>query len=338
MTPRTGLPADRERPVPQPAAGRPVFYLGTHMVHWLRLPEFADIPLCVSRNRLVRYKTLPRAVGRWVMDSGGFTMLQRHGRWTMSPAEYVAEVRRIVDGVGRMPDWVAPQDNMCEPHVIYGRRDVPHTSPRWFHGTRALRGLAPGDPEHDLATAVRIHQRMTVANFSQLRELAPDIPWMPVLQGASLSSYRECADLYEAVGVDLARAPIVGLGSVCRRQATGEIGAIVTTFADRGLALHGFGVKIDGITRYGHLLTSADSMAWSTGARYAPRMAGCTHQAAKCQNCPRYALRWHRRVVSTPPGWRQLSLTDAVDAADDGSTIPGSHHQGNNHERDHYLW
>jgi hypothetical protein len=84
--------------------------------------------------------------------------------------------------------------------------------------------------------------------------------------------------------VNLATEPIVGLGSVCRRQATGEIGAIVTTFADRGLALHGFGVKVHGITKYGHLLASADSMAWSTRARRAPRMAGCTHRTAKCQN------------------------------------------------------
>ncbi|MET9669602.1 hypothetical protein ABZY19_30255 [Streptomyces sp. NPDC006475] len=172
-----------------------MFYLGTHMVHWLRLPEFTAIPLCVSRNRLVRYKTLPRAVGRWVMDSSGFTMLQRHGRWTMSPPQYVGEVRRIVDGVGRMPDWVAPQANKCESQVIYGRRDVSPKSRHWFHGTRALRGLAPGEAEQDLATAVRIHQALTVDNYLQLQELAPDIPWMPVLQGSSLSSYLKCADL-----------------------------------------------------------------------------------------------------------------------------------------------
>ncbi|MEV6781950.1 hypothetical protein [Streptomyces sp. NPDC051098] len=135
---------------------------------------------------------------------------------------------------------------------------------------------------------------------------------MPVLQGSSLSSYLACADLYAAAGVDLPHAPAVGLGSVCRRQATNEIGAIVTTLADRGMALHGFGVKIDGIARYGHLLASADSMAWSTGARYAPRMNGCTRRAVKCQNCARYALRWCTKVVHTPVGWHQLSLMDAT--------------------------
>jgi hypothetical protein len=188
---------------------------------------------------------------------------------------------------------------MCESQVIYGRRDVPLSSPHWFHGTRELRGLRPGDPEQDLVTAVRIHQRLTVDNYLQLLELAPEIPWMPVLQGATPASYIECADQYAAAGVDLGAEPIVNLGSVCRRQATNEIGAIVSTFADRGWLLHGLGVKSAGITKYGHLLASADSLAWSTGARRAPRPAGCTHRAERCQNCPRYALRW-RAPVSAP--------------------------------------
>jgi hypothetical protein len=294
------------------------------MVHWLRLPEFADVPLCISRNRLIRYKTLPRAVGRWVMDSGGFTMIQQHGRWPMTAAEYVTEVRRIVDGVGKMPDWVAPMDNMCESQVIYGRRDVPRSSPQWFHGTRELRGLKPGDSEQDLATAVRIHQRLTVENYLQLLELAPEIPWMPVLQGATLASYIECANQYEDASVDLGAKPIVGLGSVCRRQDTSEIGAIVSIFADRGWLLHGFGVKSAGITKYGHMLASADSLAWSTGARRAPRMAGCTHRAERCQNCARYALRWRSRVIGTLPGWRQLSLLDGPDAPAEASPVSWS--------------
>jgi hypothetical protein len=59
------------------------FWLGTHMPHWLRE---VDVPLFISRNRLTRYKTLPRAIGPWALDSGGFTELQRYGRWTVSPA------------------------------------------------------------------------------------------------------------------------------------------------------------------------------------------------------------------------------------------------------------
>ncbi|MGI5404957.1 DUF7221 family queuine tRNA-ribosyltransferase-like protein [Streptomyces sp. CA-135486] len=51
------------------------------------------MPPRISRNRPVWYRTLPRAAGHWGMDSGSFTMLQQHGRWTMTAAEYAAEVR-----------------------------------------------------------------------------------------------------------------------------------------------------------------------------------------------------------------------------------------------------
>ena len=50
-----------------------------------------------------------------------------------------------------------------------------------------------------------------------------------------------------AAGVHLHMERRVGLGSVCRRQATAEIGDIVKAMADEGLRLHGFGVKAAGI-------------------------------------------------------------------------------------------
>ena len=58
-----------------------------------------------------------------------------------------------------------------------------------------------------------------------------------------------CADLYEAAGIHLADQKVVGLGSVCRRQNTARIGAIVSLFADE-LRLHGFGVAVITITNF----------------------------------------------------------------------------------------
>lgn len=275
---------------------RPLFYLGTHHPHWLRLPEFQDVPLFISRNRLVGYKTLPVALGRWAMDSGGFSELRQHGRWRITPAAYVEEVRRIVSGVGRTPDFVAPQDWMCEPWVIFGRREGDPKGPQWFHGTREVRGVGPDEPEQDLVDAVRFHQERTVENLVELRLLAPEIPWMPVLQGWSLADYLECSARYGAAGVDLATEPVVGLGSVCRRQATAEIAEIAATFADRGLRLHGFGVKTNGLADYGPDLMSADSMAWSYGARRADPLPGHTHK--NCANCSDWALAWRQKVVT----------------------------------------
>jgi hypothetical protein len=67
------------------------FFLGTHQPGWL---GHARIPLFVSDVRLRVYKTLPRAAAPWALDSGGFSELQNHGRWTVGPREYVARVRR----------------------------------------------------------------------------------------------------------------------------------------------------------------------------------------------------------------------------------------------------
>jgi hypothetical protein len=281
------------------SAARPAlrFYLGTGAPHWLGLPEFADVPLCVSRVRLEGRRRMPRGVGRWLLDSGAFTELQRFGRWTVSVEEYVDCVRRIIDGVGVMPDAVAPTDFMCEPDVILGRRDVPVGSSRWYHGTRELRGLSDGDPETDLDRAVYIHQQRTVLSFVRLLELAPDLPWMPVLQGWSPESYGRCRDWYRLLGVDLAAFPMVGVGSVCRRQATAEIAQIAAPFAEENLPLHGFGLKKAGLVRYSALFASADSQAWSMNAMHKPRLRECTHPALSCQNCPTYALRWREELL-----------------------------------------
>jgi hypothetical protein len=93
------------------------FYLGSHMPHWLGL---LDVPLFISRTRLAGRRTLPVAGDRWALDSGGFTELQYHGGWTITPAEYVAFVRRCADEIGQL-DWAAPMDWMCEQIVIWSR-------------------------------------------------------------------------------------------------------------------------------------------------------------------------------------------------------------------------
>ncbi|MEV0112805.1 hypothetical protein AB0H77_06050 [Streptomyces sp. NPDC050844] len=81
---------------------------------------------------------------------------------------------------------------------------------------------------------MRIHQRLTVDNLVELRRLAPEIKFIPVLQGSSLEDYVHCDQLYAQAGIDLAAEPVVGLGSVCRRQATSEIREIVEHFAGKG--------------------------------------------------------------------------------------------------------
>lgn len=247
-----------------------IFYLGSHMVTWL---ERANVPLMVSRNILTKRRTFPRAAAPWVLDSGGFTELQRHGRWTIDARQYARDIERVSEEIGRLV-WAAPQDWMCEPVVIHGGT---------FKGVRfAGTGLT-----------VKEHQARTVGNFLDLRGLGA--PVIPVLQGFTLADYERCADMYERAGVNLASEPTVGLGSVCRREATSEIGAIVAAMTARNLRLHGFGAKLGAVKRYGALLESADSMAWSFGGR---RNGSCLTKKSKCANCMHYALEWRSRVVS----------------------------------------
>ena len=53
------------------------FYLRTHHPDWLNK---ARVPLFVSRNRLLKRRSFPRASTRWALDSGAFTELSIRGR------------------------------------------------------------------------------------------------------------------------------------------------------------------------------------------------------------------------------------------------------------------
>ncbi len=240
----------------------PTFYLGTHQVNWLA--ETAA-PLFVSRRRLEPYRTLPRARGRWALDSGGFTELSMHGRWTVSAEQYAAEARRFQSDIGGL-DFAAPQDWMCEPEIL------------------KKTGLTVAE-----------HQRRTLANYLELKALAPEVPWIPVLQGWSMGEYFRHAEMYEAAGVALADLPRVGVGTVCRRQVTMRASLLLSQLHDDGLRLHAFGFKLTGLELAAGSIASADSMAWSMDARRNPPLAGHSHK--NCANCIVYAMGWRDRAL-----------------------------------------
>jgi hypothetical protein len=262
-------------------ASRARFFLGAPEPSWL-WDGSARYPLFVSHRRLARYKRLRPATVDWALDSGGFTELSTYGEWRTTPEEYVLAVARYQREIGRLK-WAAPQDHMCEPVII--------------NGGRVGRKIIPGTH-----LSVIEHQRLTVANFLELRQLWAELvpgqpcPFIPVLQGWELADYLRCAAMYKSAGVDLAAFPVVGVGSVCRRQATSEIAEIMTALLKIAPRLHGFGVKTSGLSLYGHLLTSADSMAWSYDARRSDPLPGCTHRT--CASCRHYATTWRRKVIA----------------------------------------
>ncbi len=165
-----------------------------------------------------------------------------------------------------------------------------------------------------------------VANYLELRQAAPELPVIPILQGWTLVDYQACLARYERAGVDLTTVPLVGLGSVCRRQHTAQIRAVIRALADAGLRLHGFGVKTKGLAAYADGLESADSLAWSLRARRSPALPGCrTHR--NCANCARYALRWRATVLRELDRPRQQRLrwearTEADEQVDRADRVP----------------
>lgn len=239
------------------------FFLGTHHAAWLGK---TDVPLFVSRRSLQGRRTLPRARGRWALDSAAFTELSLHGRWTLTAEAYVDLVRRFAIEIGNL-EWAAVQDLMCEEEIL--RRT----------------GLTVAD-----------HQRLTVQSFIELKSAAPEIPWAPVLQGWTRGDYLEHIDEYARAGVDLTAQPIVGVGSICRRQHTLRASILLHELNDLGLKLHAFGFKVNGLTGAHEALVSSDSLAWSLQARKGRPLDECEH--AKCSNCIRFALDWRERLLS----------------------------------------
>lgn len=250
------------------------FWLGTHEVSWLGR---VTVPLFISHRRLARQKALPVARGSWALDSGGYSELGLHGRWLTEEAAYADAVARYQEHIGGL-EWAAPQDWMCEPKVL------------------ERTGLTVAE-----------HQERTVASYLSLRDQGP---YVPVLQGQTLEHYWECMELYAQAGVDLTAAPLIGLGTVCRRHRTPEIAHIVNELAALGLRLHGFGMKSAGVARVAHALVSADSMAWSTRARYEwqhehQRLCGGEHRGG-CGNCRAWALMWRTKVIDGCGLWADL--------------------------------
>lgn len=245
------------------------FYLGTDRLNWLFDDKLTGVPLFVSHRGLRKRKHLNPATTRWALDSGGFTELSMFGKWQTTPFTYAACVRRYYDNIGKL-DWASPQDYMCEPQML------------------KMTGKTVDE-----------HQRLTVRSVLDLRTIASDLPFIPVLQGWTADDYLRHVDMYENAGISLENEKVVGVGSICRRQATWEAADIAMKL--QPLRLHAFGAKQDAIGMYGSLLASCDSMAWSYGGRMTPDPL-CPKKS--CAHCLHYALAWREKAL-TP---RKLTL------------------------------
>lgn len=195
-------------------------------------------PAFISAHRLAKRRS-HFAVGEWVMDSGAFSTIAKHGGYPDTPAAYAAEVRRWAR-CGRLLAAVT-QDYMCEPWML------------------ERTGLS-----------VQRHQLLTVRRYDAIRKAGTaGVYLMPVLQGYAPADYARHLRMY---GGRLARGAWVGVGSVCKRnrdpKAIEEVlRAVLDVRPD--LRLHGFGIKLTALrsAEVRRMLWSSDSMAWSFSAR-----------------------------------------------------------------------
>lgn len=212
------------------------FYLGTHQPNWL-WNGGARGPMFVAAHRMQRKSSFPAATVPFALDSGGFNHLLREGRWTVSARAYAEHVQRIKVETGKL-EWAAVQDWVCAPPVL------------------AKTGKS-----------VLEHQQLTLESYFELQHLAPRVRWVPALQGVSRDDYVRHVEMYQRAGVELEELELVAVGSVAPRQTSDLVVELLEELSSRGMSLHGFGIKLEGLKRSLPFLRSSDSMAWSFHAR-----------------------------------------------------------------------
>lgn len=214
----------------------------------------------------------------WIMDSGAFNELKKHGEYTYTPEEYMTKVEIW------QPDYFVSMDWMCEPFQL-----------------------------KKTGKTTKEHQQLSLDNQIRLTELLED-SWINkhteligVIQGWSKQDYIEHIDMLKEHDMML---PYMGIGSVCRRRADKKIIGIIRTIRKEApnIKLHGFGVKTSLLK---HPITydcldSVDSMAWCFAGWVSKRGGGnlfktpcwvhpykkCHKQTDDCANCGRFMNNW----------------------------------------------
>lgn len=178
------------------------------------------------------YRTPPDCLASLVLDSGGFQAARKWGAYPWDAAQYAHWGQRY-QASGVPLTWLAILDFACE-----------HGVNRAQHATNAQRIQA------------------TLTNAARCRDAAPDLPWLPVVQGYTLDEYGQCIEGYQREGWDLRYC---GLGTMCGRpvrQARSILRGLRQHYPT--LVYHVFGMHLgvldDAVAARG--VHSWDSYAW----------------------------------------------------------------------------
>ncbi len=243
-------------------------YLGV----WQKNLADAAPQFMFSARKLMDYKN-PVSFGKhksWFMDSGAFSEININGHYTYSIDKYLKCVEL------HQPSLFFNMDFMCEPFVIQ----------------KTNLSIA----EHQVLSTINQMKIMdSLKNYNIKGQFAG------VIQGWEIDDYLAHIDLLRSNNLIL---PYMGIGSICRRNATEQIIAIIEAVKKElpYTKLHGFGIKTEVLQdkRVHHWLHSGDSMAWSFAGRYVkvkPCNKKCIYPNQKnCANCRIYMMKWYKSI------------------------------------------
>lgn len=240
-----------------------MFFTGMHHPH-----NAGKVPAAFVSVHALERRRSGFPVRRWVLDSGAFTTLAKHGGYPSPPSDYAFHIRRFRNN-GKLLAAVT-QDYMCEPMML-----------------------------EKTGLTIRQHQTLTVSRYDELISCdVGGVPIMPVLQGYSPEEYLDHLADY---GERLKLRHWVGVGSVCKRNSNPD--SILQVLlgiksARPDLRLHGFGVKRTALEHpiVRRLFFSTDSMAWSYAARREGRDA----------NDPQEAISYGNKIRRMCASWKPL--------------------------------
>jgi hypothetical protein len=185
-----------------------------------------------TRKKFTNPNFLPRTTKRIFIDSGGFTFLTKWEKYPFTIDEFIDFLGILQE---KQPiEQVAILDYPCEPDV---NRSEYKTN---FDRIRA-----------------------TVENAVVCFDKAPEINWIPVIQGYYLHEYLDCLSLYEERGI---KSEKWAIGSVCQRRDIAGPRKIITrlkkTMSNKKLHAFGISIRLLKDLQIWNSLFSSDSASW----------------------------------------------------------------------------
>lgn len=197
-----------------------------------------------SLNVMINYATQNNEpwndIENLFIDSGGYSFMKGKGEYTTTDRKYLEFIEK------HSPELFALRDYPCEPDVLEE------------HGRTV---------EDHLEATVKRHRNL----LKLLSGYSIDSKPVAVIQGWETEDYIRHAEMLENAGI-IGQVDYVAIGSVCRRGQIEDLKEIIRAVANKfpDKKVHAFGVKknILQFQEMRQLLDSADSLAYSSRARY----------------------------------------------------------------------